>query len=292
MLITGESGTGKELIARAIHEESERSGHPFVPINCGGLPDTLFESELFGYKKGAFTGADTSKPGFLDTAAQGTLFLDEVAELSSASQVKLLRCLQEKTFVPLGSTLEKEVSARFISATNRDLTRMLGSFFREDLFYRLSGVIINVPPLRERGEDIYNLAHYFLDKASKRQNKFLKGFSDMALQKIQGYSFPGNVRELENLVERAVALEQGEVISPDSIIIYDLSSETCFSTEKDPELVISGELTLDEYLLDKEKYILEMALKKTSGQRTEAARLLGLNLRKLRYRLKKVGLDD
>jgi two-component system response regulator PilR (NtrC family) len=292
VLITGESGTGKELIARAIHEESERSGHPFVPINCGGLPDTLFESELFGYKKGAFTGADTSKPGFLDTAAQGTLFLDEVAELSSASQVKLLRCLQEKTFVPLGSTLEKEVSARFISATNRDLTRMLGSFFREDLFYRLSGVIINVPPLRERGEDIYNLAHYFLDKASKRQNKFLKGFSDMALQKIQGYSFPGNVRELENLVERAVALEQGDTISSDSIIIYDLSSETCTSAEMDPEQVTSGELTLDEYLLDKEKYILEVALKKTSGQRTEAARLLGLNLRKLRYRLKKVGLDD
>ena len=292
VLITGESGTGKELIARAIHEESERSRHPFVPLNCGGLPDTLFESELFGYKKGAFTGADSSKPGFLDTAAQGTLFLDEVAELSSASQVKLLRCLQEKTFVPLGSTTEKEVSARFISATNRDLARMFGNFFREDLFYRLSGVIINVPPLRERGEDIYNLTHYFLDKACKRQNKFFKGFSDKALQKIQGYSFPGNVRELENLVERAVALEQGEVISPDSIIIYDLSSETCFSTEKDPELVISGELTLDEYLLDKEKYILEMALKKTSGQRTEAARLLGLNLRKLRYRLKKVGLDD
>jgi len=292
VLITGESGTGKELIARAIHDESDRSGEPFVPLNCGGLPDTLFESELFGYKKGAFTGAETSKPGFLDTAAQGTLFLDEVAELSSASQVKLLRCLQEKTFVPLGSTSEKEVSARFISATNRDLSRMFGNFFREDLFYRLSGVIINVPPLRQRGEDINNLAHFFLDKAAKRQNKRFKGFSDKAIQRILDYSFPGNVRELENLVERAVALEQDNVVSPDSIIIYDLSNESGPPAGKDAELVLSGELTLDEYLLDKEKYVLQMALKKTSGQRTEAARMLGLNLRKMRYRLKKVGLDD
>lgn len=293
VLITGESGTGKELIARAIHNESEQGSNPFVPLNCGGLPETLFESELFGYKKGAFTGADYDKPGFLDTASQGTLFLDEVAELSLSSQVKLLRCLQERTYVPLGSTMEKSVYSRFISATNRDPAQILGRTFREDLFYRLSGVIINVPPLRQREEDINKLAHYFLDKASKRQKKEFTGFTAQALDKILNHSFPGNVRELENLVERAVAMEQGEFISPESIIIYDVTIDAGLSPkDMEADKVLFGELSLDEYLLLKEKYILDKALEASSGQRSVAASLLGLNQRKLRYRLKKVGLSD
>ncbi|MFO7817680.1 MAG: sigma-54 dependent transcriptional regulator [Desulfovibrionales bacterium] len=291
ILIGGESGTGKELIARAIHNESDRSEQPFVPINCGGIPETLFESELFGYKKGAFTGADKSKQGYLDLADKGTLFLDEVAELAPHSQVKLLRCLQERTYAPLGSTLEKTVSARFIAATNKKMQDMQGAQFREDLFYRLSGVIINIPPLRDRGEDIMHIASYFLEKASLRQEKNIHGFSDEAAQKLMSFSFPGNVRELENLIERAVALEQGELITPDSVIIYETRQSIFSALDLDAKKVINGELSLDEYLLHKEKCILEQALEKTAGQKTEAARLIGLNLRKLRYRLQKVGLD-
>ncbi len=292
ILITGESGTGKELIARAIHNQSDRREHSFVPINCGGIPETLFESELFGYLKGAFTGADSAKSGFLDLADQGTLFLDEVCELSFQSQVKLLRCLQECAYTPLGSNLEKRVNTRFIAATNKQISRICGTSFREDLFYRLSGVIIDVPPLRKRDEDILELASYFLQSAIRRQNKYIQGFSQKAINKLRSYGFPGNVRELENLVERAVALETGKTISPDSIIIYrSHQNEVEGHDQEELDPVLSSELTLDEYLQKKERIILKNAIEKAEGQKTEAAKLLGLNLRQIRYRLKKAGLE-
>ncbi|WP_459892960.1 sigma-54-dependent transcriptional regulator, partial [Desulfothermus okinawensis] len=208
VLITGESGTGKELIARAIHENSNRKDYPFVAINCGGVPDELVESELFGYRKGAFTGAVQSKKGLLQKAHKGTFLLDEVGEISQNIQIKLLRCIQDGTFIPLGSLEEIKVDVRFIGATNRDIEEEVSKgTFREDLFYRLSGMILHVPPLREREEDILLLAEHFLKKFSKEQNKNIKGFSKEAQKKLMSYEYPGNVRELENLIERAVALE-------------------------------------------------------------------------------------
>lgn len=285
VLITGESGTGKELIARAIHENSPRKKYPFVAINCGGVPDELVESELFGYRKGAFTGAVQSKKGLLQKADKGTFLLDEVGEISQNIQIKLLRCIQDGTFIPLGGLDEIKVDVRFIGATNKDIEQEVANgTFREDLFYRLSGMILRVPPLREREQDVLLLAEYFLKKFSKEQNKSIKGFSKEAQKKLMSYEYPGNVRELENLIERAVALETGKYITPSSIIIYEKSVS---SKEQDIDRIFRGEITLDEFLEEIDKKIILKTLQKTHGNKKETAKILGLNPRQLRYRLEK-----
>jgi len=288
-LITGESGTGKELIARAIHENSERREKPFQVINCGGVPEALVESELFGYRKGAFTGAGQAKAGLLEKADQGTFLLDELVELSPNLQVKLLRCVQDGTFTPLGSTETVQTDIRFVGASNRDVENEVAEGnLREDLFYRLSGVIIHMPPLREREDDLFLLAEHFLQRFCQEQNKSIKGFSTGAKQKLRTYHYPGNVRELENIIERAVALESGPYISPASLVIYE---QTTTHPNMDREQVLSGELSLDQYLEKIDNEVLASALERTQGNKKKAAELVGLSFRQLRYRLSKHGLN-
>ncbi|MCF8029439.1 MAG: sigma-54 dependent transcriptional regulator [Desulfohalobiaceae bacterium] len=289
VLVTGESGTGKELIARAIHENSERREKPFQVINCGGVPEALVESELFGYRKGAFTGAGQAKAGLLEKTDQGTFLLDEIAELSPNLQVKLLRCVQDGTFTPLGSTETVQTDIRFIGASNRDVeNEVTEGNLREDLFYRLSGVIVHLPPLREREDDLFLLAEHFLQRFCQEQNKSIKGFSTGAKQKLRTYHYPGNVRELENIIERAVALESGPYISPASLVIYE---QTTNHPSRDREQVLSGELSLDQYLEKIDKEVLASALERTQGNKKKAAELVGLSFRQLRYRLSKHGFN-
>ncbi|NCC24021.1 MAG: sigma-54-dependent Fis family transcriptional regulator [Deltaproteobacteria bacterium] len=289
VLVTGESGTGKELVARALHGRSHRRDKPFLPINCGGLPENLIESELFGYRKGAFTGADKAKKGLFEIADQGTLFLDEVGDLHPSLQVKLLRCIQDKSFIPLGATEEVKSDVRIVGATNRPVDEDVASgLLREDLYYRLSGVIIHIPPLRDRREDIPALADHFLTRACRSQNKSTSGFTDEARSKLQRYDYPGNVRELENIVERAVALENAQLIQPESLVVYEQAVPPHGGGE---EAVLDGRLSLDEFLVEREKRILQEALRRTGGHKGNAAELVGLNLRQFRYRLVKVGLD-
>ncbi len=222
ILITGESGTGKELVARAVHENSDRTDQEFVAINCGGIPENLMESELFGHKKGAFTGATADKKGLVALANGGTLFLDELGELSLPMQVKLLRVIQEKTFRPVGGDREERSDVRFISATNKNLeTEIMAGRFREDLYYRLNVINIQLPALRERAADIPLLAQFFLEKYSRLQNKDVRKLSAYALDILSRYHFPGNVRELENIIERSVALEQSSIILPESLRLAD-----------------------------------------------------------------------
>ena len=218
VLVLGESGTGKELVARAIHANSENAREPFVPINCTALPETLLESELFGYEKGAFTGATDRKPGKFELAGEGTIFLDEIGTLSPLLQQKLLRVLQEREFERIGGNDPLGVHARFIAATNQDLaTGVRNKSFREDLFFRLNVAVVHLPPLRERREDIALLARYFLRKYNDQLKKGITGYSRDALKTLQGYTYPGNVRELENLIERAVMLTKGKLIMPDAL---------------------------------------------------------------------------
>ncbi|MFW5722725.1 MAG: sigma-54-dependent transcriptional regulator [Desulfohalobiaceae bacterium] len=291
VLITGESGTGKELIARAIHNKSPRKNHPLMVINCGGLPENLVESELFGFRKGAFTGADRAKKGLLEMAEGGTVFLDEVAEMHLSTQVKLLRCIQDGTFIPLGSTEEVHADVRIIAATNRPVEEDVATGrFREDLFYRLSGVIIKMPPLRERGKDILLLADHFLTKACAELKRDFEGFTPEAQEKLMRYHYPGNVRELENLVERAVALETGKRIHPGSLIIYEQVHPETPSTG--PRKVLNGELSLEEYLEREEQKIMQAALERTGGHKGKAAELVGLNFRQFRYRLSKLDSSE
>jgi two-component system response regulator PilR (NtrC family) len=285
VLITGESGTGKELIARAIHENSPRQKWPLMVINCGGLPENLVESELFGYRKGAFTGADRAKKGLLEKAHKGSFLLDEVAELQGSTQVKLLRCIQDGSFIPVGGTELVQTDVRYIAATNREIEREVAEGrFREDLFYRLSGVIIKIPPLRERGDDLVVLAEHFLDRYCKEQNKEIKGFSTKALKKLQSYHYPGNIRELENIVERAVALETGSFITPSSLIVYEQAHP---ENQSAADKIFNGDLNIDEYLQHEDRKILLTALEKTGGHKGKAAELVGLSFRQFRYRLSK-----
>lgn len=291
VLLTGESGTGKELFARCIHNESRRSNHPFLAINCGGLPENLVESELFGFRKGAFTSADRSKKGLLEMAEGGTLFLDEVGELALSTQVKLLRYIQERCFIPLGGTEELRSDVRIIAATNRNVEQSVADGdFREDLYYRLSGVKVHLPPLRERGEDVLTLADHFLEKACRAQKRQLAGFSSEARRKLLSYGYPGNVRELENIVERAVALEPGDVVTADSLVIY----EKVAPADQDGGIhkVISGQMTLDEYLAEHEQKVISEALRRCGGHKGRAAEMVGLNFRQFRYRLTKSGEKD
>jgi two-component system response regulator PilR (NtrC family) len=288
VLITGESGTGKELVARAIHDLSPRAQKPFVSVNCGAFTETLLESELFGYIKGSFTGATANRKGLFEAADLGTIFLDEIGEMSPAMQVKLLRVLQERKVRPVGAHEELDINTRVIAATNRDLTAMTkdGSF-REDLFYRISVIPMELPPLRERGQDISELAEHFITKYCAQQGRKMT-IGGPAMRLLEGYSWPGNVRELEHTIERAVALERTEMIQPERLPeqITNYSQTRISSDLALPEQGINLTAHLDQ--LEK-TYVLE-ALKRTDGNQTNAAELLQMSVRSLRHLLDKHGI--
>ena len=296
VLITGESGTGKEMIAKAIHFNSVRASKPFVTVNCGAIPENLMESELFGHKKGAFTGAIATKAGLFQAADGGTLFLDEIGEIPLAMQVKLLRAIQEKSFKMLGGLEEIRVDVRIIAATNKDLAaEVQGGTFREDLFYRLNVINVAVPPLAERRDDIPALAQHFLEKYSKELGKDVRRISTEAMETLLAYPWPGNVRELENVIERAVALETTNVILPESFPSGVLSRRAQTSpgadTPSPAEVDIPEEgLDLEAVVGAFERRILEKALARTDGVKKEAAKLLNVSFRSMRYRLAKYGI--
>lgn len=277
--ISGESGSGKELAARLMHVQSARGAASFVPVNCGAIPETLVESEFFGYRKGAFTGAESDRDGFFQAASGGTLFLDEVADLPLAMQVKLLRAIQEKKVRKVGSTVEEPVDVRIICATHRNLReRVEQGSFRQDLYYRLNVIELKMPPLRERREDIPALVDTILARLGGTV-RLTKG----ALAALERYPFPGNVRELENILERAQALASGPEIEA-----LDLQ----LAPEESPEEAVGrGSETLDDYLNRLEKQAIVEALQKTGNNRTAAARLLGVTFRSLRYRLERLGIE-
>jgi two-component system response regulator PilR (NtrC family) len=291
VLITGESGTGKELVARAIHRQSPRHDHAFVAVNCGGVPESLIESEMFGYKKGAFTGAAASRKGLVEAAQGGTLFLDEVSELSPSLQVKLLRLVQEKTVRMIGGTEDTPVDVRIIAATNRDLEMMvIEGKFREDLYHRLNVLPVNVPPLRERRQDIPLLADHFLTKYRKAFGKDVHKISSYAMDILSSYDFPGNVRELENIIERGVALETSSIILPESLTLAKFKKRQGPEFQCGAATLPSQGMDLDKYLADIERDLLVQSLQKAQGVKFRAAELLGISFRSLRYRLIKYGL--
>jgi two-component system, NtrC family, response regulator PilR len=291
VLLTGESGTGKERIARAIHDASERRDEPFLVVNCGAIPETLIEAELFGHEKGAFTGAVASRLGIFREAAGGTVLLDEIGELASSLQVKLLRVLQERKVRGVGAPAEVNVDVRVLAATNRNVEEDVRSGrFRQDLYYRLNVIRIEVPPLREHREDIRPLAEHFLVRCAAEQNKDIRGFSPDTLRSLEAYAFPGNVRELENIVERAVALATGQTIG-----LGDLPREVSgLVAQPLPSLVGLPEdgCNLDDVVGEVERRLILQALERSGGVRTQAAKLLGVTLRSLRYRLQKHGLGS
>lgn len=290
VLITGESGTGKELVARAIHRQSPRCAKAFIAVNCGGVPEALIESEMFGYKKGAFTGASTNHKGLVEAAQGGTLFLDEISELSQSLQVKLLRLAQEKTVRMVGGTDDIPVDARIIAATNRDLERMvIEGGFREDLYHRLNVLPLNIPPLRERRQDIPLLADYFLQKFRKILNKDVRKISSYAMDILANYDFPGNVRELENIVERGVVLESSSIILPDSLTLANYKRGNSHFDPSNAWLPPQG-VDLDSHLAEIERGMLLQAMEQAKGVKLKAADLLGISFRSLRYRLIKYGL--
>jgi len=294
VLITGESGTGKELIAQSIHQESDRSNQAFVVINCGGIPETLMESELFGHKKGSFTGATQDKKGLFEIAHKGTIFLDEIGELSLPIQVKLLRAVQERVFKPVGGNEDISVDIRILSATNKNLEKeVIAGNFREDLFYRLNVIEIKVPPLRERKTDLKLLAQHFLEKYSKEMGKEISKFSSYAIDLLNKYDFPGNIRELENLLERSVALSTTNIILPDSLAL-SLHKRRWIEGFKDRRFdldEVSRGVSLDGILEDIERGYLRKALDCSNGSKNKAAELLGVSFRSLRYRLDKLGIE-
>jgi two-component system response regulator PilR (NtrC family) len=294
VLITGESGTGKELIAKAVHQESDRSDQPFVVINCGGIPETLMESELFGHKKGSFTGATSDKKGLFEEAHKGTIFLDEIGELSLPIQVKLLRAVQEKVFKAVGGTEDISVDMRILSATNKYLEKeVIAGNFREDLFYRLNVIEIKVPPLRERKADLRPLAQYFLEKYSKEMGKEITKFSSYAIDMLNKYDFPGNIRELENLLERSVALSTTNIILPDSLAlsIHKRRWIEGFTDRRFDLDDVSRGVSLDIILEEIERAYLKKALDCSNGSKNKAAELLGISFRSLRYRLDKLRIE-
>ncbi|MCK5163953.1 MAG: sigma-54-dependent Fis family transcriptional regulator, partial [Desulfobacula sp.] len=291
VLITGESGTGKELIAKAIHENSHRGDNPFVVVNCGGIPDTLIESEFFGHIKGSFTGAVSDKQGLFEAANQGTIFLDEIGELSPILQVKLLRAVQETSFKPVGGTKEINVDVRIISATNKKLEQeVIEGNFREDLFFRLNVIPIKVPPLRDRKGDVELLAKHFAEKYSEKMEKDIVKLSSYAIDFLNKYSFPGNVRELENLIERSVALSSTNIILPESLTISMYKKRRWVEGIKgrrfDLDEVEQG-VDLDEILSTIEQGYLKKAMEISGGNKSKAADYLNLSLRSMRYRLDK-----
>jgi two-component system response regulator PilR (NtrC family) len=292
VMIIGESGTGKEMVARAIHFNGDRSKKPFIPINCGAIPENLIESELFGHKKGSFTGAIRDKPGLFKAADGGTLFLDEVNSLPLSSQVKLLRAIQERKFTPVGSVEEQSVNVRVLAASNMDLEEAVSlGLFREDLYYRLNVVQIRVPPLRDRAEDTAALIRYFVRHYAEEYGRNVVGFSSEAMRLVEGWPFPGNVRELRNMVERAVALCPGSIVQPE-----DLPEAIRITAAHVDEVISMGDfpsdgLDLDSLLAATEKKWLRMSLEVVDGNRSAAARLLKMSFRSFRYRLAKYGMD-
>lgn len=327
VLVIGESGTGKELVARMIHDTGPMKGKPFIPVNCGAIPENLIESEMFGHKKGSFTGAVSDKPGLFEAANGGTLFLDEVGELPLSMQVKLLRALQERVVRRVGANEDIKVDVRIISATNRDLELMIREGkFREDLFYRLNVILIRTPPLRERGSDIPMLATEFLRRFAERQGKEIQSFTEEAMEAMNRYNWPGNIRELENVIERAVTLESRPKIEmasfPQAIIsaksVGSATSSSAHQQAKTDEVekvfkttgaknsdassakpielpapdFSSGAIDLDAILAAVEKQYIEKALEHTNGVKKRAAEVLGITFRSIRYRLAKLGMDS
>jgi len=292
VLISGESGTGKELVAQAIHQQSSRAGKSFVTINCSAIPENLMESELFGHVKGAFTGAVANKKGLFEIAHEGTVFLDEIGDLSPFIQVKLLRVIQEREFIRVGETQTISVDARLISATNKNLEQeVIQGKFREDLFYRLNVVHLHLPPLRERREDITLLAQYFLEKYSKELGKNVRSISSYALDTLMNYNFPGNVRELENIIERSVALESSNIILPESLVLSEHKREASPKGLPPIRLTAAG-LDLEKEMDQLEKEIMQQALQLSNGVIKKAAELLNLSFRSMRWKIQKHGLKD
>jgi DNA-binding NtrC family response regulator len=285
VLLAGESGVGKDLIARAIHFHSPRRDRPLVKINCTAIPENLMESELFGYEKGAFTGAQTSKPGKFEQADTGTVFLDEIGDVPAAIQVKLLRVLQEREFERLGSNLTRHIDVRVIAATNQDLRAALEQgTFREDLYYRLNVVPLNIPPLRERRADIPFLAGHFVRKLAPDAGCQVESITDAAMDKLLAYHWPGNVRELENVIERSLVMATGKQLDAGDIKLE--AAPRPRAANGGAHLLPEG-LTLDQY----EQEIIREALKRADGNKSQAARMLGLTRNALRYRLTQMGLE-
>jgi DNA-binding NtrC family response regulator len=287
VLLAGESGVGKDMIARAIHQHSPRRDHPFVKINCTALPENLMESELFGYEKGAFTGANVTKPGKFEQADTGTVFLDEIGDVPATVQVKLLRILQEREFERLGSNKTRHIDVRVLAATNVDLREALEQgTFREDLYYRLNVMPISIPPLRERREDIPFLAEHFVQKLAKDLGSVAESISEEAIQKLMQYHWPGNVRELENVLERSMVMSSEPILSA-----ADIRLDTAPRAHRPPsnagEYSLPDGMTLDEY----EQAVIRDALKRANGNKSQAARMLGLTRNALRYRLSQMGME-
>jgi two-component system response regulator PilR (NtrC family) len=287
VFVSGESGTGKELAARAIHARSPRTARPFVAVNCGAIPQELMESEFFGHVKGSFTGAVRDKPGLFQQADGGTLFLDEVAELPLSMQVKLLRAIQEKSVRPVGAIAERAVDVRIISASHKDLATMVTrGEFRQDLFYRIHVIQLTMSPLRSRREDILVMVDHVLERLAGRSGGRKAGIERSALEALCGYEFPGNVRELENILERATALCEN-----DTITLHDLGLMDTAASGANSAVAALPDEGLEDYLARVERNAIVEALENTRWNRTAAARLLGISFRALRYRLEKLGLD-
>ena len=297
VLVTGESGTGKEMVARAIHENSLRREHPFVALNCGAVPETLLESELFGHMKGAFTGAETMKKGLIEVAERGTIFLDEIGEMNATMQVKLLRVLQDRRFRRLGGTEEVQADIRIVAATNQDFAKLVGEGkFREDLYYRINVIEIHLPPLRDRREDIPLLAEHFLPKFAEQMGKPLTSISREAQALLTAYDWPGNVRELQNVIERAVALEPSPVILPESLPAHfragrsDRPGGARGAESSLPDLAEGFDLEARGEAFY--RHYLALALERAGGVQVKAAEMLGMSFRSFRYYAKKYKLRD
>ncbi len=289
VLLCGESGTGKDLVARTLHHHSTRAAMPFVKINCTAIPENLMESELFGFERGAFTGAVSAKPGKFEQADGGTVFLDEIGDVPAATQVKLLRVLQEREFERLGSNKTRRIDVRVIAATNVDLRRALEEGnFREDLYYRLNVFPLTIPPLRERREDIADLAERFLERFARESGSRARSISRGAMEKLAAYDWPGNVRELENAIERSLIYVQGETIEPEDIRLdYAPKKGGAPVPNGSPGGFLPEGVTLEEH----ERQLIREALKRAGGNKSQAARLLGLTRNALRYRLAQMGLE-
>jgi len=288
VLIYGESGTGKELVARAVHACSPRAAEPFVSINCGAFPETLLESELFGYVKGAFTGASQNKRGLFEVANGGTIFLDEIGEMSVSMQVKLLRVLQERTIRAVGGTQETPIDVRVIAATNKDLRQMVAAgTFREDLYYRVSVIPINVPPLRERRDDVELLANHFLKKYANAAQKSIVRIRPESLEALKNFDWPGNVRQLENTIERAVAMETSDVLKVEMEADHPRPHAVNGSSNGHHANVPADGMDFEKYVAGIERSLIESALQQSGGVQTRAAELLKVSYRSFRHLLKK-----
>jgi transcriptional regulator with PAS, ATPase and Fis domain len=288
MLILGESGTGKELVAQTIHQLSPRASHPFVALNCAAIPDTLLESEIFGHEKGAFTGATDRRAGCFELADRGTLFLDEIAEMTPATQVKLLRVLQERKFRRLGGRTEQEVDVRVLAATNIDPTVAIReNKLREDLYYRLNVFTISLPPLRERKDDLALLIQAFIDEFNARDNRTVKGVSTAAMRQLEGYDWPGNVRELRNVIERATILARGELLEPAHLPVFGPAHAAAGAAPVNGVTIAPG-MTVDEA----EQKLIMATLDSAGGNKTRAAEMLGISLKTLHNKLNRFKEED